>query len=296
MLDKYDEEKSCEMAEEWIKMESTQIEEYLRGETKILECKEAFFAITSYSTSSLGKVLDMKCIAEKENKRIEIIIKFINNVFENISDKVILEILKNWRTNFLDGDFVGEMAYRNAKERLYCLPYQEISNRVRKLFLQIDNTLVIGANGLIRKFAESKGKTRLYTLKVRNLQDFIVGLLDESDELILYNLSNDSKCKIPISEIVNYQYQQEENKEQIKIYTKNTEYSEIIFISDRPAECEEIRKIYRQMEENFNNKDTDDESNTDRNRLLEALKELFTLGIISETEYIEKREKVRDKL
>lgn len=113
----------------------------------------------------------------------------------------------------------------------------------------------------------------------------------EFNELILYNLSNDSKCKISISEIVDYQYKQEEKKEQIKIYTKNTEYSEIIFISDRTAECEEIRKIYRQMEENFNNKDTDDENNTDRNRLLESLKELFTLGIISESEYIEKRKK-----
>ena len=270
-LKKYDEETSCTMATKWINMEATEIENYLRDETEMLDCIETFIAITSYSISPL---LNQKDLVEKMEKQQEIGIKFINNVFENISDEAILEIL-----DYLSG-----------------LPYQKISNRVRNLFVQIDNKLVIGANKLIEEFALSLRKSRFEALTARNLADFVVGFFDESNnDIILYNLSNDSKWKIPISEIVDYQYQPEEKKEQIKIYTKNREYPEIIFISDKSSACEEIRKIYRQIEDNFNNKDTDDESNTDRDRLIKSLKELFTLGIISESEYIEKRDKIRDK-
>lgn len=293
-LKKYDEKTSCTMATKWINMEATEIENYLRDETEMLDCIETFIAITSYSISPL---LNQKDLVEKMEKQQEIGIKFINNVFENISDEAILEILENWKAKFFDNGLPGEIRYSSIKRHyLSGLPYQKISNRVRNLFVQIDNKLVIGANKLIEEFALSLRKSRFEALTARNLADFVVGFFDESNnDIILYNLSNDSKWKIPISEIVDYQYQPEEKKEQIKIYTKNREYPEIIFISDKSSACEEIRKIYRQIEDNFNNKDTDDESNTDRDRLIKSLKELFTLGIISESEYIEKRDKIRDK-
>lgn len=111
MIYKYSDDVANEKAREWISRNPNEIENSLKNENEMIDCIETFYTITSLIRRDLN-----------------IIINFINQIFNNVSNETVIYILTNWYKMIHTNEQDGNKNHHIAKCTLWYLDDEKILN------------------------------------------------------------------------------------------------------------------------------------------------------------------------
>lgn len=237
MIYKYSDDVANEKAREWISRNPNEIENSLKNENEMIDCIETFYTITSLIRRDLN-----------------IIINFINQIFNNVSNETVIYILTNWYKMIHTNEQDGNKNHHIAKCTLWYLDDEKILNydRLKKLFLQISDELILGGKVLGDKFVKRKlgplGYSKGYDVVNYCCARLIISY--ENKELYLYIPRDNEEKRISFSDIIECNEIIEIKNSVLNIIIKDEKYPKITLnfpksMNFRESQIvnEEIRKI-----------------------------------------------------
>lgn len=274
-----------ENAMEWINKNPSEIGRALNEENNLLSCIQIFNVLTMRI-----RFKNVETGIKFEEKRMEILLKFINIIFGTISKEIAIRIIEKWYKEVSKGDRYDDVALLFDQ-----LPSEKISEDIKFMFFQIDDRFIIGGFDLIQTFCENKisqGIKEEYIQNLENINHAKIVILLENRELLIYTLKNRIERKIGFDKIIDCDYKEERifetsfTRNILTIRTEDFAFPKLVISSWD----EDISKLYKEIINNINN--NDNISNYNIEDRLKKLKKLLELDLITELEYNEKKKQI----
>lgn len=279
-------------AMEWINKIPSEIEKDLKEENNLLNCIEVFYGLT--------KFYSIRCIENTGQdwqkfveKRIEILTKFINIVFRNISNEMTNNIIEKWYEKVTKNDKCDDIS-----EVFATLPNKEISESIKFMFFKIDNRFILGSENLLQEFCKNKVSQGIREENIQdldNINNAKIVILTENRELLIYTVRNNIERKISFDKIIDCNYAEEKiihtslTIPTLTIRTEDLAFPELVVKSY--DEDFSLYNLYKEIINNINNSKTNTSNQTIEDRLRQ-LKKLLDSDLITELEYNEKRKQI----